>query len=120
MSSPIDPTVTLRPEEASAIIHGRLGHCRWCGEAGSWQTVRFKRRNKVIHLLLTRDDHDGDIIWWDGEFVALKSGDKVKDGIATWLAHGRECSVKVADAEGQNADERLHDQIVSPNFFPGS
>lgn len=120
MSSPTDPTVTLRPEEASAIIHGRSGHCRWCGGAGSWQLVRFKRKNKVIHLLLSRDDALGDIIWWDGEFVALKSGDHVKDGVATWLAHGRECSVKVADAEGQAADERLREKLTSPNFLPDS
>lgn len=118
MSEAIDPSVSLRPGEARAIIDGRAGTCIHCDEPGVWQPVRFKRKNKVLHLLLTRDDFAGDIIWWADEFVALKPGDDVNEGIATWRAHGKECAVRIADAEGQEAEEFLLAEMASPNFFP--
>lgn len=120
MTDAIEPDVKLRPEEAAAIVGGRSGRCIHCDEAGVWQPVRFKRKNKVIHLLLTRDDSGGDIIWWNGEFVALKPGDDVNDGIATWRPHGKECAVRVADEVDREAEERFVEALGLEDSFDGS
>ncbi|HUW00852.1 MAG: hypothetical protein E4H44_06015 [Candidatus Aminicenantes bacterium] len=66
--------------------------CHHCGESAAWASVRFQRSGRYLWVPISTAG-DGRVVWWNGEFVALKPGSKVYPGVTAYRLHGQmECA----------------------------
>jgi hypothetical protein len=81
----------LASEEADPLAAADPVVCHHCGESAAWASVRFQRSGRYLWVPISAAV-DGRVVWWNGEFVALKPGSKVYPGVTAYRLHGQpEC-----------------------------